>query len=279
MKYKIFLKKVFLIAKPAYKKYGRYATIVFFHTIKRQFYKQPKNTFLFILSPPFCGSTLLTEILSSSTKVSSNNTIGTREGQKLPTTLSAMYDPNKRWDSTCYYDWEFIKKEWLRYWDITKPILLEKSPPNIVRATAIENHFQPSVFIIFVRNPYAHVSSLMKRRGMSAKKAASFAIRCLHYQKYNKMQLKNTISISYETLTENPENVKCKIEKYFQHLQLNLEINKKFNAHNFKREKLSIQNLNDEKIAMLDAYTLFDINSIFEQHVPILDFFGYKIIA
>jgi stage III sporulation protein SpoIIIAA len=46
--------------------------------------KSINNTYLFILSPPFCGSTLLNEIISSSDNVSVNHTFGTREGQTLP---------------------------------------------------------------------------------------------------------------------------------------------------------------------------------------------------
>ena len=70
-----------------------------FHSFKRRFYffvirifrfgtyliyshKSPK--FLFILSPPYCGSTMLNQLISSSNNVSCNNNLGTREGQLLP---------------------------------------------------------------------------------------------------------------------------------------------------------------------------------------------------
>ena len=63
-----------------------------FHSFKRRFYfffirvfrfgsflisshKSPK--FLFILSPPYCGSTMLNQLISSSKNVSCNNNLGT----------------------------------------------------------------------------------------------------------------------------------------------------------------------------------------------------------
>ena len=38
----------------------------------------------FILSPPYSGSTMLNQLISSSGNVSCNNNLGTREGQLLP---------------------------------------------------------------------------------------------------------------------------------------------------------------------------------------------------
>jgi hypothetical protein len=52
--------------------------------LKNLFLAKKENQYLFILSPPFCGSTLLTEIISTSKNVSCNNNIGLREGQHLP---------------------------------------------------------------------------------------------------------------------------------------------------------------------------------------------------
>ena len=82
-----------------------------FHSVKREIYysyiriirlfsylfsKNIKHQFLFILSPPYAGSTMLNQLISSSNNVSCNNNLGTREGQLLPQVRNFMFrkDPN-----------------------------------------------------------------------------------------------------------------------------------------------------------------------------------------
>ena len=125
-------------------------------------FKKMKNKYLFILCPPYSGSTLLNELISTSNNVSSNNNQGTREGQKLPSVKKIMFDHDDRWNIGLKYDWEFIKKEWLKHWDISKPILLEKSPPNLIRAFDIQSCFQPCYFICMIRNPYAFCEGFIR---------------------------------------------------------------------------------------------------------------------
>ena len=113
--------------------------------IKNLFYSNAKNQHLFILSPPFCGSTLLNEIISSSNNVSCNNTIGLREGQHLPIAKDILFTKD-RWDAKKEINWQLIHSTWNRYWDKSKGVFLEKSPPNICRAKKIENEFSNAKF-------------------------------------------------------------------------------------------------------------------------------------
>lgn len=45
--------------------------------------------------------------------------------------------------------------EWSKYWDLSKPFLLEKSPPNLIRTRFLQEMFPQSYFIIFIRHPIA----------------------------------------------------------------------------------------------------------------------------
>jgi hypothetical protein len=45
--------------------------------------------------------------------------------------------------------------EWSKYWDLEKPILLEKSPPNLIRTRFLQAMFPNSYFIIIQRHPIA----------------------------------------------------------------------------------------------------------------------------
>lgn len=236
-----------------------------------------EHKYLFILSPPYCGSTLLHEILSSSRAVSPNNTQGTREGQGLPGVKEIMFDHDRRWDETLEFDWDFIKKQWMKYWDLNKPVLLEKSPPNLIRTEAISKCFQPSFFILLHRDPYAHVESLMRREKWPADKAAAFAIKCMKHQRDNMEKLGNTMALSYEELTDETAGTLDRLRAFMPELS-DIRIEKEYDVHNFRNQKLRITNLNSEKRTLLSHETLMAINQVFKKDEEVLTAFGYRIM-
>jgi hypothetical protein len=44
-------------------------------------------------------------------------------------------------------------EEWSRYWDVSKPYLLEKSPPNLIRTRFLQAMFPSSYFVVLLRHP------------------------------------------------------------------------------------------------------------------------------
>jgi len=232
---------------------------------------------LFILSPPFCGSTLLNEIISSSNNVSCNNNIGLREGQHLPIVKDILFTKD-RWDPSKEIDWKKIHSIWSKYWNKSKPIFLEKSPPNICRAEKIEQEFKNGKFICLVRNPYAQIEGEIRRNGTKAKQAAELNIQYLKYQKKNIEQLKDALLISYEELTEDTGTTKEAIITFLPELSyINTEL--KFTANNIRTEKsMKITNLNYEKIARIKENDLSIINSVFKKEEALLNYFNYQII-
>ena len=67
-----------------------YLHLVYYQLVKlsrfftNNLFGRKDHQFLFILTPPYCGSTLLNQILSTSKNLSCNNHLGVREGQLLP---------------------------------------------------------------------------------------------------------------------------------------------------------------------------------------------------
>jgi hypothetical protein len=245
--------------------------------IKNVFYSNKKNQHLFILSPPFCGSTLLNEIICSSDNVSCNNNIGLREGQHLPIAKDILFT-NDRWDNTKQINWKLIHNIWNKYWDKSKDILLEKSPPNICRAIQIEKEFPNAKFICLVRNPYAQIEGEMRRYGTPAKQATEQSIQYLKYQKKNIEKLKVSFVIRYEDLVNHTTNTKKNIISFLPELN-DINTNKNFSAHNLRAEKsMTITNLNLEKIAKIKKDDLLEINSLFKKEENLLNYFNYKII-
>jgi hypothetical protein len=48
-----------------------------------------------------------------------------------------------------------LHAEWARYWEMSCPVLLEKSPPNLVRTRFLQAMFQDARFVVILRHPIA----------------------------------------------------------------------------------------------------------------------------
>lgn len=237
---------------------------------------QASSTFLFVLSPPYVGSTLMQELLSTSPNISPNNIFGTREGLGLPEARK-HFDYKELWNEAYTFPWSEIKKVWKSYWDFSKPVLLEKSIPNFLHALAIEQNFNQAYFIVMTRNPYAHCQSMMRRDKQTATEAAQFVLKCLKMQKANLDQCKRSILIRYEDLVNEPKKSRDKMILFLLEIE-KININRHFKAHNFKNRPLPITNLNQEKIAKLSAEQIQQISQVLQSEKSLLSFFDYTLI-
>ena len=243
---------------------------------KNIFLSKKNHKFLFILSPPYSGSTLLTQIISTSKKISCNNYIATMEGQLLPELRNHMFNKD-RWDKSNFYDWSKIKSVWMKYWDQSKPVLMDKTTTNIMRFDEIKKEFDNTYAICLIRNPYAVIEGIMRRNSKSIEFATKFCIKTLQYQKYNIENNKNLTWITYSELCNNQDLVKKKIKSILPEID-DLNFNKFFRAHNFKNKSLKITNLNDEKISKLKKEDILKINKYLTKEKELLNFFHFQII-
>ena len=254
-----------------------YQVLKFSRFFTNNIFAKKEHKFLFILSPPYCGSTLLNQILSTSSNLSCNNHLGVREGQLLPELKDIMFY-NKGWHTEVSYPWKEIKRVWMKYWDQRKAILMDKSNTNIMRVTEIKKVFDNTFFLLMVRNPYAQVEGIIRRNNATTEYAAAFALKCLKYQKKNRENEKNILCLSYEDLCDNKDESVEKIKEFIPELGT-INSNLEFSAHNFKTDgKMKIQNLNNEKINKLSADQINVINSFFKKEEKLLNYFGYTII-
>lgn len=155
-------------------------------------------TYLFILSPPYSGSTVLWRLLQTSSQVSALPD----EGQKLPELRSMMR--NKPWDVNTVFDWNVISRTWHGYWDCSKSILLEKSPPHLCRADIIARHFQPAKFILLLRDPLAISEALHRRNGMDWEPAAKRWCEWLAMHMKVRAQFTDSFLLYYEDMVADP---------------------------------------------------------------------------
>lgn len=165
-----------------------------------------RPTYLFVLCPPFSGSTLLYRLLASSPRVSTlfghGNWAG--EGQALPEAVPLMWfggDARRTWDPAAPLPWDRIRAVWERYWDLSRPVLAEKSPPNLCRADAILEHFGRHgdvAFLGMIRSPYA-----VKQRAEEWVRQATFQRRNEGLPRY--------LGLTYEALCADPAGVAARI--------------------------------------------------------------------
>lgn len=231
------------------------------------------STYLFVLCPPYSGSTLLWKLLSTSKSVSSLP----MEGQFLPELEGVMR--NNPWDPNQRLPWPQIKAVWETYWDRDKPILLEKSPPNLIRAQEILAHFRPVKFVVMVRNPYAQTEGLMRRNHWNVNRAAHFSATCLGAQLRNARELSEALVLTYESLVADPAQACRQLAGFLPELG-DMDHAASFEVHSIDGTlNRPIIELNAKKIAALSTDTLDSITRIFDQHRETIEHWGYELLT
>lgn len=61
---------------------------------------------------------------------------------------------------------EALFDQWSRYWDLDKPVLIEKSPPNLIRMRYLQSLFPQACFVVLTRHPVEVVLAQRKRSRM-----------------------------------------------------------------------------------------------------------------
>lgn len=240
--------------------------------------------YLFILCPPFSGSTILYKILNTSPNISTflqkivkvflneklmDIYIHKGEGQFL---YELYGDPEKkelyslnRHKPDYTIPIEDMDKVWKQHWDSTKPVLCDKSPPFVHFAEQIESYYGKDnvKFIVMVRNPYAC------RWNKNVPNWNVFAER----QRENLKILKNTLLVRYEDLVTEPNIVKTKLLNFVPELKdINMNIGQidGLSAVNGARNKEITTEFRDRVLDKELKNEYLDKN--------LLEFFGYKFI-
>ncbi|MBA2409742.1 MAG: sulfotransferase [Gammaproteobacteria bacterium] len=196
------------------------------------------------------------------------------EGQMLDSLKHVMReDP---WNPQKRLPWLAIKEQWEEVWDMSKPILLEKSPPNVARAFAIEKFFRPAYYIAMVRDPYAFCEGRRRRHPKNIELSAEFWVDCATYQLQNIKGLEKVIHFRYEDFTDRPVDIRNRILEFLPALQ-DLDVTQSFEARSIQgRGAKQIRNFNQEKIDRLTARDIKAVNSVLREHDHLMTYFGYE---
>ncbi len=97
-------------------------------------------------------------------------------------------------------------EEWSRYWDVRKPFLLEKSPPNLIKSRFLQAMFPNTYFIFLLRHPAAVTFATRKwRPRMPISKFIEHWLVCHERMREDFDQLDRSISFHYEDFVAESE--------------------------------------------------------------------------
>ena len=245
-----------------------------------------EKKFIFISGLHRSGTSLLYKILKEQDEISglSKTNELEDEGQHVQTVYKPAYefggvgkfgfDINARLNENSKLINEINRKklfnEWSRFWDLEKNILLEKSPPNIIRTRFLQKMFPNSYFINITRHPIATSIASKKWSKTSLDELISHWIKCHEIFNEDKKMIRNIINIKYEDLINNNEEILAQLSEF---LKLNIkipkiEIRKGINDKYFKiwiKKSKSI-------------FTKYRISKIIKKHNNDIEKFDYSLI-
>jgi hypothetical protein len=228
--------------------------------------------YLFVLSPPFSGSTILHNLLATSPSVSTLPA----EGQHLREAAEHMR--GEHWSPNLEVPWEKIKQVWDDAWEGNGPIFLEKSPPNVLRAEEIKKHFQPSSFIIMMRDPYAFTEGIRRRNNnFGVIRGVKLWVRIAKYQKKNIENLNSVIFFNYRIFTGSLGCTVANILEFIPELEV-LSPDRVVGWGENRKEPV-IRNLNPTQIRRLSNGDINRINHVLREVPDLLKYFNYRYIT
>lgn len=171
-----------------------------------------------------------------------------------------------------------LKKEWLMRIDRSRPILLEKSPPNAARTRWLQKHFENSHFICIVRNGYA-VAEGIRRKAEPAHLKEGWPLEscAIQWARSNEIlledsaHLRNCTWVRYEDLTADPAGELDRLLKFLG-ARGSLNLDKSWQVH---EKEEPIRDMNPQSIAHLDHAERAMITRVCG---PMLQHFGYELL-
>ena len=190
------------------------------------------HRFVFLAGLHRSGTTLLARLLAAHPEVSgfSDTGVPADEGQHLQT----VYPAAQVWGGPGCFGFapeahfteaqaseekaQRLFEEWSPHWDLARPVLLEKSPPNLLKTRFLQDLFPGSAFVVVLRHPIA--VSLATAKWRQTRRYGRLIEHCLHcYEIFaaDKPRLERVHVIRYEDLVLEPEPV---LRGVFEFLQL-----------------------------------------------------------
>jgi len=242
--------------------------------------------FLFLITPPYSGSTAIARLLNTSHRTAFLQKRG--EGQWLVPGLSAK----GRWDPDMPVDYPSVKAVWLRaFQDLlpltqTTDVVIEKSPPNMVRIERLADQFRDCSFIANHRDPYANCASILYRRHEADSLGRPERLAAL--QKLTHTWLKKTRMLrdlvdrlgcpllTYEAFCADPSTI-MPLLSLPTGVADTIDPDAEVQVKDYAPQRIS--NQNERQIAHLTDEEIAAMSSILENERDLLGFFNYETLG
>lgn len=107
-----------------------------------------------------------------------------------------------------------LLKAWMPYWDTSRRIWLEKSPPNLIRGRFLQSLFPDSHFIFIVRHPIPTSIATYKWSGTGIYSLIHHWVEAHDLMRQDSAVLKRVRIISYERFVRDPGTVLSDLESF-----------------------------------------------------------------
>jgi hypothetical protein len=241
--------------------------------------------FLFIITPPFSGSTALSQILNTSHRTMILHPKG--EGQWL---VPGLHEKD-RWNPKKEVNYLSVKSTWLSVYQQVKlltqnvDVVIEKSPPNMVRIEKLSSQFRDCSFMANNRSPYANCASILYRNhdadNLSPEKRKEVVNKLVKCWIMRSLKIQELISslhaplLTYEEFCRNPESA-IKILKTPDGVSESINPYASIKVKEYEYQPISDQN--DRQIDMLNDEDIEHINESLSSNCELLNFYGYQLL-
>lgn len=238
------------------------------------------NKFIFISGLHRSGTSILHEILKVQQNISGFNNTGVPEdeGQHLqsvfptakfyggPGKFALNNDAHLTENSELITDKNKQKlfNEWEKYWDLNSKLLIEKSPPNLIKTRFLQEMFPNSYFITIIRHPIAVSYATKKWSGQSKQALLNHWVKAHEIYFDDVKHINKHIEIKYEDLISNPTNT---LEEIGNFLNEKIEYNYQLKEGNSKYFKKWNSFLNNP----------FEKKTLIKEYEEKLNKFGYSL--
>lgn len=185
------------------------------------------------------------------------------------------------------YSWPETRRAWYFQAFSSNPeasVFVEKTPQSLLNIHHLVRHFKNSKFIFMVRDPYATVEGIRRRRRLKRRKynfsrekdllkrAATQVMTCFQYQQRNLDKFGHQgVFFTYEAMCDETLRVENLIKSLVPELD-DFVLKQHLPIKDYDEV---LRNMNAQQLLNLTKEELSWINEVFEKHPDLLDYFGY----
>lgn len=151
---------------------------------------------------------------------------------------------------------EHIYSEWAQYWETGKPVLMEKSPPNIIRTRFLQHLFPDSMFLMILRHPVTVAYATLKWCPVDLPALIEHTLGCYERLAEDRLFLYNILVLRYEDMLRNPQRLFREIEKFcgIRAFPQQIDVDESRNSVYVQRWRQDLDRLGSRQSILLRAY-------------------------